>query len=81
MTYHKIQPFHINHINYILVSFPKGCSPTWDEFRISYRCVKCDSGCLTNVACFNEGVVSDGVGSVAVGNGNIVAGGSRDGGE
>jgi hypothetical protein len=34
---------------------------TWDEFRISYRCVKCDAGDLTNVACVNEGVVSDGV--------------------
>jgi hypothetical protein len=32
---------------------------TWDEFRISWRCVKCDAGDPTNVACVNEGVVSD----------------------
>ncbi|KAK4021324.1 hypothetical protein OUZ56_003241 [Daphnia magna] len=61
------------------ISFPKGGEPSWDEFRSSYRCVKCDAGCSTNAACVNEGVVSDGVGGAAVGDGNVVAGGSRDG--
>ncbi|KAI9552683.1 hypothetical protein GHT06_020560 [Daphnia sinensis] len=61
------------------ISFPNGGAPTWDEFRSSYRCVKCDAGCSTNAACVNEGVVSDGVDGAAVGDGNVVAGGSRDG--
>ncbi|KAI9557241.1 hypothetical protein GHT06_017064 [Daphnia sinensis] len=53
-------------------------APTWDEFRSNYRCVKCDVGCSTNAACVNEGVASDGVGGAAVGDGNVVAGSSRN---